>query len=303
MGVPLRQSFKNIMARSVEEIENEIYKAKENEGALVELNSTSKVAVWRLWVYIIAFVIQSLEKSFELHKADIDERLSRLKPHTARWYREKALAFQYGFNLLAESDLFDNRGKSEEQIAASKVVKYAAVTEGEGATRLIVKIAGEKDGKLSQLSSDVEKSFGAYMARIKDAGVPVTVINYLPDQLKLHLEIVRDALVLDKNGTDITSGEKPVRDAIEGFMKELPFDGELSVQKLVDKIQGARGVMDVALKEVQTRWIDPLKGSYGDWESINIIKVPESGYFAVYLGEDDPVEVRSSVRYILKSEL
>ena len=240
MGVPLRQSFKNIMARSVEEIENEIYKAKENEGALVELNSTSKVAVWRLWVYIIAFVIQSLEKSFELHKADIDERLSRLKPHTARWYREKALAFQYGFNLLAESDLFDNRGKSEEQIAASKVVKYAAVTEGEGATRLIVKIAGEKDGKLSQL---------------------------------------------------------------EGFMKEVPFDGELSVQKLVDKIQGARGVMDVALKEVQTRWIDPLKGSYGDWESINIIKVPESGYFAVYLGEDDPVEVRSSVRYILKSEL
>ncbi|MCW0510719.1 hypothetical protein [Riemerella anatipestifer] len=45
------------MARSVEEIQNEILTAKQNETALQELNSTSKTSIWRLWIYITAFAI------------------------------------------------------------------------------------------------------------------------------------------------------------------------------------------------------------------------------------------------------
>ena len=53
------------MARSIEQINNEIIKAKESEPALVGLTSTSKVAIWRLWAYITAFVIYILELIFD----------------------------------------------------------------------------------------------------------------------------------------------------------------------------------------------------------------------------------------------
>ena len=94
------------MARSIQDIQQLIYAQKAQEPALENLNSTSKVAIWRLWVYIISVAIWSLEKLFDLHRTDINKRLTELKPHTARWYRSKALAFQYGFSLSLESDKY-----------------------------------------------------------------------------------------------------------------------------------------------------------------------------------------------------
>ena len=140
------------MARTIEQINNEIIKAKESEPALAGLTSTSKVAIWRLWAYITAFVIWTLEKIFDEHKKEVSEALSELKPHTARWYRNKALAFQYGFDLHSETDLFDNTGKSKEEIENSKIIKYSAVTEVETESRLIVKIATEQGGELQPIS-------------------------------------------------------------------------------------------------------------------------------------------------------
>ena len=164
------------MARTIQEIQELIYQAKTQEPALNELNSTSKVAIWRLWVYIISVAIWSLEKIFDLHRADIDKRLAELKPHTARWYRSKALAFQYGFDLLPDSDTFNNQGHTEEQIEASKIVKYSAVVESNDG-RLIVKIATESGGRLQPITEDQHNAFKGYIAEIKDAGVRATVIN------------------------------------------------------------------------------------------------------------------------------
>ena len=140
------------MARTIEQIQNEILKAKETEASLNELNSTSKVAIWRLWAYITAFVIYTLELVFDQHKAEVLDALTQQKPHTARWYRNKALAFQYGFDLRSETDLFDNTGKSKEEIENSKIIKYSAVTEVETESRLIVKIATEQGGELQPIS-------------------------------------------------------------------------------------------------------------------------------------------------------
>ena len=197
------------MARTIEQIQNEILKAKETEASLNELNSTSKVAIWRLWVYITAFVIWTLEKIFDEHKKEISKLLSEQKPHTARWYRNKALAFQYGFNLRSETDLFDNTGKSKEEIENSKIIKYSAVTEVEIESRLIVKIATESvapTSNLSPLTQEQKAAFDVYINEIKDAGVRITTINYLPDILKLQMKIYRDPLVLDENGLGSLGG-------------------------------------------------------------------------------------------------
>ena len=268
------------MARSIQEIQELIYQAKTQEPALNELNSTSKVAIWRLWVHIISVAIWSLEKLFDLHRADIDKRLAELTPHTARWYRSKALAFQYGFDLLPDSDKFNNQGHTEEQIEASKIVKYSAVVESEDG-RLIVKIATESGGRLQPITEDQHNAFKGYIAEIKDAGVRATVINYLPDKLVLNLDVYYDPLILDSNGMDILSAKLPVKEAIETYLKHLPFNGELIVAHLIDALQAVNGVRIPHLREVKTAWIDPNTHGYGAFENIAVSQIPYSGYFEV----------------------
>lgn len=268
------------MARTIQEIQELIYQAKTQEPALNELNSTSKVAIWRLWVYIIAVAIWSLEKIFDLHRADIDKRLAELKPHTARWYRSKALAFQYGFDLLPDSDTFNNTGHTEEQIEASKIVKYSAVVESPNEGRLIVKIAGEQGEQLQPITDAQKQAFEAYLQEIKDAGVRLSVVNYQPDILHLQMKIVYDPLVIDSNGQSIIHATKPVETAIKEYLKRLPFNGELVLAHLIDELQQAEGVRIPHLVLAQSKHIG-TNGNYGAFEAIEISKIPTAGYFTI----------------------
>nr|DAU51155.1 MAG TPA: Baseplate structural protein [Caudoviricetes sp.] len=268
------------MARSIQEIQTLILQAKAQEPALNELNSTSKVAIWRLWVYIIAVAIWSLEKLFDQHRADIDKRLAELKPHTARWYRSKSLAFQYGFDLLTDSDKFNNQGHTEEAIEASKIVKYSAVIESKNEGRLIVKIAGEQGDTLQPITDAQKQAFEAYLQEIKDAGVRLSVVNYQPDILHLQMKIVYDPLVLDSNGQSILHATKPVETAIKDYLKRLPFNGELVLAHLIDALQQAEGVKIPHLVLAQSKNITS-GGGYGAFETIEISKIPTAGYFTI----------------------
>ena len=268
------------MARTIQEIQTLILQAKAQEPALNELNSTSKVAIWRLWVYIISVAIWSLEKIFDLHRADIDKRLAELKPHTARWYRSKALAFQYGFDLLPDSDKFNNMGHTEEQIETSKIVKYSAVVESPNEGRLIVKIATEQGEQLQPITDSQRQAFEAYLSEIKDAGVRLSVVNYQPDILHLQMKIVYDPLVLDSNGQSILHATKPVETAIKDYLKRLPFNGELVLAHLIDALQQAEGVKIPHLVLAQSKHIG-TNGNYGAFEAIEISKIPTAGYFTI----------------------
>ncbi|MGP1479309.1 MAG: nucleotidyltransferase [Capnocytophaga sp.] len=268
------------MARSIQDIQNLILQAKAQEPALSELNSTSKVAIWRLLVYIIAVAIWSLEKLFDQHRADIDKRLAELKPHTARWYRGKALAFQYGFDLLPDSDTFNNVGHTEEAIEASKIIKYSAVIESKNEGRLIVKIASEQGDTLQPITDAQRKSFEAYLQEIKDAGVRLSVVNYQPDILHLQMKIIYDPLVLDSNGQSILHATKPVEEAIKSYLKRLPFNGELVLAHLIDALQQAEGVKIPHLVLAQSKNITS-SGEYGNFETIEINKIPTAGYFTI----------------------
>jgi hypothetical protein len=267
--------------RTFDEIKYIIVDAKNSSEALAELNSTSKVAIWNEWANNIAYAHYVLEQSFDKHKAEVLEALTQLKPHTARWYRNKALAFQYGFDLVMDQDYFDNTGFTDEQIENSKIIKYSAVTEAEIESRLIVKIATEIGTELQPISEAEKEAFTAYMKEICDAGVRITVINYLPDILQLTMQIYRDPLVLDANGNSILTGKRPVEDAIKEYMKELPFDGELVLAHLIDKLQKVEGVIIPHLLSAASKWIDANINDYGAFQPISVKKIPISGYFKV----------------------
>ena len=268
------------MARSIQDIQQLIYAQKAQEPALENLNSTSKVAIWRLWVYIISVAIWSLEKLFDLHRTDIDKRLTELKPHTARWYRSKALAFQYGYYLAHDSDKYNNQWLTDEQIEASKIIKYSAVVESKNEGRLIVKIAGEQGDTLQPITDAQKQAFEAYLQEIKDAGVRLSVVNYQPDVLHLQMKIIYDPLVLDSNGQSIAKATKPVEETIISYLKRLPFNGELVLAHLIDALQQAEGVKLPTSVLAQSKNITS-GGGYGAFETIEISKIPTAGYFTI----------------------
>lgn len=270
------------MARSIDTIYADLVAKKEADSNLDALSSTSKVAIWRLWLYIVAYACHVMELTFDKHYSEVSEIITELKPHTMRWYRQKALAFQYGFDLIDGTDVFDNGSATSEQIEASKIVKYAAITEATTESRLILKIATEDgDGKLAPISSAQQGAFIPYIEEIKDAGVKVSIVNYLPDILRLELRIYYDPLVLSDTGVSIITGKKPVEDALNEFMKELPFNGELVLNSLIDKLQQTEGVLIPHLVQAASKWINDDGSTYSHFENISVKKIPVSGYFEI----------------------
>ncbi|MPS74019.1 MAG: nucleotidyltransferase [Chryseobacterium sp.] len=290
------------MARTIDQISDTIIGKVQAEPLLAGLNSTSKTSIWRLFIYCVAFGIWMLELLFDTHKAEIDTALANQKKGSELWYRNMALAFQYGFALIPDTDQFDNMNYTEDQISASKIIKYAAVTPSETESRLIVKVATENsDGILSPIDDTQKTAFDFYFSEINYAGVKYTVINYAPDRLKLVLTIKVDPKVIDLTGTKILMsaidvGSKPVEEALKEFMKELPFDGKLVLNALVDKLQKVQGVVNPVLDSAMTSWIDPSVGGYGALQVIYDEVLPVSGYFTWSL---DDVEFQTDIRYVV----
>jgi hypothetical protein len=270
------------MARNITQIQQEMLDSiVSNEVLSPLLSSTSKYAVYRLFTYIVASAIWVLETLFDTHKAEFKETLANQKTGTLPWYRSMALSFQYGFDLLTDSDKFNNVGRTDEEIEASKIIKYSAVNDGDLEGVVIVKIATEENGVLAPISPEAKISVEAYFEEIKYAGTRVRVINYLADRLNLTIQIEVDALVIDLQGNSILDGGKPVETALNEFMKELPFNGQLTLQSLVDKLQKVEGVKIATVLEASSSWIDPLTEDYGEATQFNVKRIPESGYFAI----------------------
>lgn len=270
------------MARTVQEIQGAMLAdIASNQALSGQLTSTSKVAVYRLFTFIVAMAIWLLESIFDNHKKEIDTALYEQKSGTPRWYRNMSLAFQYGFDLLEDSDKFDNTGYTDDQIEASKIIKYCSVKESIESNRLTIKVAGESGENLIPLDDTQITAFLQYMTEIKYAGVKLNVVNNPADKLLLNMQIYRDVLVINENGVSILNGDKPVEKAIRAYMKALPFDGELVLNDLIAHLRAVEGVNDANITTATSSSYNTATNTYTDFQSINVKTIPIAGYFEI----------------------
>lgn len=244
----------------------------------------SLVSLENILFEIMALAIFIHELFFDQHTLEIDTKLANQKSGTLPWYRTMALRFQYGFDLVADTDYFDNRNATTTQIEDSKIIKYAAVTEAQDSSRVILKIAGEVNGVLADFDDPAQvEAIEYYINEIRVAGVQVTIINYKADKLYLNLRIKVNPLMIGLDGIKKGDfgGGYPVQEALQEFMKELEFNGELKSSALIDKIQLVPGVLDATLLSAESAWIDPALGGYGVPQPIFISKIAESGYYEI----------------------
>lgn len=266
------------MARTLIQIQEEIFNRIASDETLVALNSVSKYAKWRLMVFVVSVSIWVLENLFDTATKEVEDAIAQKGSHNKNWYRTKALEFQYGFDLITDTDKYENTSFTDEVIEASKVIKYSAVTQNAG--KLLIKIASEVGTVLAPITVQQKASFDAYIEEIADEGVNYLVINNPPDLLLLDLLIFCDPLVLNDTGMSILDGNYPVEHALLEFMKELPFNGEFIKHELEKKLGAVKGVLIPEIVNAESRIIDDVAtGTYKDAQPITVKTVPDAGYF------------------------
>lgn len=274
------------MARTIEEIVNEMLTAKANETALSELNSTSNTAIWRLFIYIVAYSIWTLEILFDLFKIDVEKRIAESRIHTKNWYREKALGFLFGLPVIPGTDKFNTSGYTDDQLAAAKVIKQAACVKlisSNGYGILRVKVAAvDGSGELVSVPLLQFNSLKQYMLRhVVDAGTQVKITTGEGDLLKLIIDVYYDPLVFSPTGERLDgTAETPVLNEIRKFLKSIEFNGMLIVSDLQTQLRKVDGVKTVKIKEASSKY-----GSYeydtNDVVGVGLIdevRVADSGY-------------------------
>jgi hypothetical protein len=272
------------VARTIEQIQQQIIdRIKATPVLAAVLTSTSAVAIWYLWTYVIATVIWTLEVEQDLHKAEVTEIIDKKDPHHTRWYAEIAKKFQYGYQLPADDVKYDNSGLTDEQISNSMIISYCAVVEQDKGLR--IKVARLVNGDLAPLDANQLSAFKEYMARVKDAGVRLQIDSLPADSLKLKLRIYYDPLVISANGSRLDgSDNRPVPNAVNKYLKNLPFNGTLALALLVDSLQDVQGVVIPHVVEAQAR--------YGtiNYTSFDVQYSPDAGYLRIINDTDQDID-------------
>lgn len=258
------------MARSINEVYEQILEAKENESALNVLNSTSRVSVWRLWAYVTAVAIATLEQMFDLFRLDIAQMLENKTPGSLPWYREKAMMFRPGNTVY-----FDAGGRPVYTITSNEPLFIRECSVRETNSGLIIKVVKSVGDQLSPLSSDEMAGFAAYMSAIKYAGTPIRYISGPAVLLDLELDVYYDPAVLRNDGRTFEGGTEVAVEAIRAHLRNLPYDGRLVRNELIADLRKVNGVMDVTIMYAAISYDNqPPK-------MLENFHVPESGWFDV----------------------
>lgn len=240
-----------------------------SEQSLNNANSNSKVAIWRLVVWVVAFAIW-------LHEKIVEKNAANSRPQNSPNYRQMVLNYIDGVPLIHDGSqfVFDTTGVTD--IEDRKIIKRCAILENNRG--IVVKIATEIGGVLMPVNNDQAVRIMKYIDQQTQPGVPVRLINEPADNLKVNLKVYVDANVIDlETGKQLNvSGDVyPVNDAINAYLSELEFNGAFVASFFTEKIRQYPGITLVDLQL--------LEWKYASLPFINagIYKISNSGYFKI----------------------
>ncbi len=235
------------MARSINDIYNNIIAAKNADTTLTSLQSVSATALFKLWAYLFALASFTLETLFDQHKSEVETDLENLIPGTIRWYFNQCLLWQYGYNL----NWVNNKFQYSVLDLTKQLIKFVSVSEQFG--QLIIKVSKESGGIPVKLSTGELSSFIAYINSIKFAGTNISVISYDPDFILFDANIIYDPLVMNNDGTLISDGSTPIITALNVYLQGITYGGVFNKTKCIDALQNVTGVVDIWFNNVQAK--------------------------------------------------
>lgn len=227
------------MARTIAEIQTEIINAKEADAELNALTSTSSTAIWRLWTYITAFVINIFEQYQDVFKTEITEIIESRRIGSLEWYVSTAFAFQLGDSLINLND----GNYSYPVIDATKQIITRASAKVES-SEIKLKVAKGIAPSFTQLTTSELTQFTSYMELVKFAGTAIEYISLNADTLDIQCDIYYDGLL------DTATVQANVEASINAFLSTIPFDGIIKKNSLIEAIRDTANVTDVVFNVI-----------------------------------------------------
>ena len=262
------------MAQTTDEIQEEILTDIENASELPALEvltdneaqnisnvtNTSRAGVLRSLIYVFAQKASLIQQLWDVFKRDIEERISASRPFTQRWYRDTALAFQFGDDFDEFGEYATPTTNTEIQaVEDAQIIAKAAVVQtiinGVGALRLKV---AKDNGSLQPLTSAELSAFQNYIEKKGAAGVFVQATSNQADDLKLEVDVYYNPLIIDNEGKRLDGeDDQPVQNAVKSFLKQKNdqnFNGQLNLVELTDALQQVDGVVSPYIRLAASKY-------------------------------------------------
>jgi hypothetical protein len=229
------------MARTVAQIKQSLLDAKNADPTLSTLTSTSQTAKWNLYYFIVASCIAIFEQLQDIFKTELETIASTAAPSTPQWTRNKVLKYQKGDVAQLNTTTY----VIEYPIinTANQILTRCAVITAPNRT-VLIKVAKSDPptpvsvGELAELQS--------YVETFNPAGIAFTLINENSDKMEVAATIYYNGQYSAVISTNVVA-------ALNSYMANLPFNGVISTQAVVDAIQAVEGVISVSLARILVR--------------------------------------------------
>lgn len=250
------------MARTVDDIIEEMLTAKAADAVLSGLDSTSLKSIFYLMIVFFAQAQYLLEVMWDAKKEELQAIAAGAQPPTEKWLASRCLEFQYGHALIEE----DGRLYYLVVDEAAQIIKKVAVTSNDGL--VTIKAAKESGSELIKLSAAEKVAFQSYVNNIKPAGTNTAIISIDPDLVKLSgVKIYYDGKL------ELSALKTVVEAAISQYLNGIFFDGVFNINRFRDAIEAVEGVNDVDVTQVE------IKPDGGAYVAVTRNYSPASGYF------------------------
>ena len=229
------------MARTVAQIKQSMLDAKNADPTLSTLTSTSQTAKWNLYYFIVASCIAIFEQLQDIFKTELETIASTAAPSTPQWTRNKVLKYQKGD--VAELNTTTYVIEYPTINTANQILTRCAVITAPNRTVLIKVAKGNPPtpvsvGELAELQS--------YVETFNPAGIAFTIINENSDKMEVAATIYYNGQYSAVIATNVVA-------ALNSYMANLPFNGVISTQAVVDAMQAVDGVISVSLARILVR--------------------------------------------------
>ncbi len=263
------------MARTIEEIQNEMIAAKDNDPNLAALNSPSTTAIWRLWTFIVAVAINLHEQFLDQGILELEQIAREAIAGTADWLQQRVLEFQYSATNPQVITVIDGRASYPTIDESLRIITRASVKE-QANGRVLVKVA-KNDSPLLPLNTDELNALIGYLDKVGFVGIPIDTVSLNADRFRFEGEIFYSGEFVE------STVKQNVIEAIENYLDNVSienFDGIVTREKVIDAIQAVPGVVGIDTLNVLMNGRpeqDPLGGA----NNVNVVRQYET--FAGYV--------------------
>ena len=218
----------------------------DEQTLLSDLNSPSRVAEWRLWLFIVAVAIWTHEGIIELFKTEIETIVDRAAPGTPAWIQDKVLKFQFDAGVDQIAQLIDFIVQYAVVDATMRIITRCSV---KTYPNRIVKIKVAKEDTPVPLVTAEINALASYVSLFLPAGVKANIVSTNADELYLSAEVYYSGQYSAVIQANVIAA---LNEYLADFSR-VNFDGVLYVSGIEDAIQAVPGVRDVKINTVKGR--------------------------------------------------